>query len=119
MERQQRIPATLSVSLAIFSPSSSRILLSQLDSEAPKDHFSVEFPRNLYSDLYDFKVDATLDKQPSEQQILEFASAKLAALAPSQSNTASDDALHLLGTYESPNWGVSLYVRELVQLGKP
>lgn len=109
MERQQRIPATLSVSLAIFDTSTSRLLVSQLDSEAPKDAFSIEFPRHIYSDIYDFRIDATLEKQPNEQQVLESASNKIASLTRSQLSAANDNTLAFLGTYESPNWGISLY----------
>lgn len=110
MERQQRIPPTLSVSIAVFSPTSSRILLSKIESDPPKDPFSVEFPHNLYSDLYDFRIDATLAKQPSEQQVLETATAKVSTFTRSQQPVADGATFAFLGTYESPNWGASLYV---------
>lgn len=110
MERQQRIPATLSVSLAIFDTSTSRLLVSKLDSDAPKDPFSIEFPRHIYSDIFDFRVEATLEKQPNEKQVLESASSKLVSLSRSDPTAANDHTLAFLGTYESPHWGVSLYV---------
>lgn len=111
MSRQTKYPPIFSICLAIARHSDASILASKLDLVSPSAGAYQEFPHSLYVDVLEMPIEATLDKRPTEKEILSTCASKLASLAANPKYIPKRESISYLGLYESPNWGVCMYVR--------
>jgi len=110
MARQTKIPPVFSICLVIARHTDAQILVSKLDLVSPPVGLAQEFPHSLYVDVLEMLIDSTLDKRPTEKELLDTTNSKLASLAASPHCTANKHSISYLNLYESPNWGLCMYV---------
>jgi hypothetical protein len=113
MSRQTKYPPIFSLCLAIVRHSDGKILVSSLSEQKPNSKKFAEFPNNLYSDVLSIPLEASLEDRPSEEMRKAVAAKKLSELSPSMPFSSNSESIIDLGLYESPNWGVCMYVSGL------